>query len=113
MVIQFTRGDTQIINFNLKDANGNNIELATGDKLYFTVKKDANSTDVIMQKVYPTDITYSEGKYQFTIEPTDTNSLEYGTYEYDIELKTGTYVKTLSKGRIELTDEITFVGDEA
>ena len=112
MVIVFTRGDTQIIKFGLKDKAGNDITLAEGDKLYFTVKKTTTSKDVLFQKVYPTNIVIEDGLYKLTIEPTDTDELEYGEYNYDIELKTGTYVKTLIKDKLIITDEVTFAGDE-
>ena len=112
MVIIFTRGDTQIVKFNLKDKEGNNIELTDNDKLYFTVKKTTTSDEKLFQKVYPTDIKYSDGYYSFTIDPEDTDTLDYGEYYYDIELKTGTIVKTLAINKLILTDEVTFVGDE-
>ena len=38
--------------------------------------------------------------------------MDYREYQYDIELKTGDYVKTLGQGTITLTEEITFKEDE-
>lgn len=112
MDIEFTRGDTQILKFKLKNSLGQAVELTNSDNLYFTVKKNARSTTKLIQKKYPTDITYSDGYFSFYISSSDTGNLDYGTYEYDIELKSGDYVKTLGSGTITLTEEITFGGDE-
>lgn len=112
MDFEFTRGDTQIFKFQLKDSEGNILELTETDKLYFTVKQNYNSTEVLMQKVFPDTIEFIDDYYMFTITSSDTSELAYGTYNYDIELKSGDYVKTLALGTITLTEEITFKGDE-
>lgn len=112
MDFEFIRGDTQYIRFQLKDGDGNPIQLTDDEKLYFTVKKDRNSKNVLLQKRYPSDITFSDGYYQFELSSTDTSKLAYGSYQYDIELKIADFVKTLGLGTITLTDEITFQGDE-
>lgn len=112
MDLEFTRGDTQFIRFQLKDGQGNPITLADEGVLYFTVKKNKYSSDVLIQKKYPIDISYKDGYYGFTLNSEDTENLQYGTYQYDIELKLGYYVKTLGFGTITLTDEITFKEDE-
>lgn len=112
MDLEFTRGDTQYIKFELKDGQGNLLELTNTEDLYFTVKQNQNSSKVLFQKRYPEDIEFSEGYYVFEITSEDTSNLAYGTYQYDIELKSGEYVKTLGLGTITLTDEITFRRDE-
>ena len=112
MDLEFTRGDTQFIKFQLKDGKGNPIALTLDDKLYFTVKQNRNSKKILIQKKYPDSIQYADGYFYFTLESEDTSSLPYGTFQYDIELKSGEYVKTLGLGTISLTDEITFKEDE-
>lgn len=112
MDIEFTRGDTQFFKFQIKDGEENPIQLTDGDKLYFTVKQNANSEDVLIQKKYPEDIQYSDGYFNFVLNSEDTSNMAYGTYNYDIELKSGDYVKTLGQGTITLTEEITFRSDE-
>lgn len=112
MDIEFTRGDTQIIKFQIKDAKGNILELKGNDTIYFTVKQNSNSPKKVLQKKYPNEITFSNGYFSFVINSVDTSELQYGTYQYDIELKSGQYVKTLAFGEITLTDEITFRRDE-
>ncbi len=112
MDIEFTRGDTQFIRFRLKDAEGNPLELAEGDELFFTVKQNQNAKKILIQKKYPDDIKYDEGYFIFVLNSEDTAEMPYGTYQYDVELKSGEYVKTLTLGTITLTEEITHRGDE-
>lgn len=114
MDLEFTRGDTQYVKFQLKDAEGKVIKLGSEDNLYFTLKQNSNSKKVLFQKKYPETIKIngSDGYFYFVIESEDTSLLSYGTYEYDIELKSGTYVKTLGAGTITLTEEITHREDE-
>lgn len=112
MDIEFTRGDTQFLRFQLKDAEGNLIELSENDKVYFTVKQNQNSEDILIQKKFPESISYDDEYYYFTLNSEDTSDLQYGTYQYDIELKSGDYVKTLVFGTITLTEEITHRGNE-
>lgn len=116
MDFEFTRGDTKpLLKFKLKDKNGEDLELSSTDKLYFTVKKDANSNTVIIQKTIDNGITISDDGYiHVRLESDDTAELPYGQYGYDIELKTAEgIVKTLLIGTITLTEEFTFKGDES
>lgn len=112
MDLSFTRGDTQFIRFQLKSIDGNPIDLADMAVLYFTVKQNSNSKKRLFQKKYPNEIQYSGGYYYFVIESEDTSSMPYGTYVYDIEMKSGKYVKTLGSGTLTLMDETTFRSDE-
>lgn len=112
MDLEFTRGDTQFLKFKLKDGEGNLIELTESDNLYFTVKQNDSSSKVLIQKKYPNDIKYEDGYFSFVLNSEDTSNLAYGTYQYDIELKSGDYIKTLGFGTITLTGEITHRRDE-
>ena len=47
--MEFTRGDTQPLKFQRLDADGNAIT-ATPDEMFFTVKIDFSSEDVVFQK---------------------------------------------------------------
>lgn len=82
MDLEFTRGDTQVLKFQLKNGLGKEIEPSPEDNIYFTLNSE------------------------------DTSDMPYGTYQYDIELKSGDYVKTLGFGTITLTEEITHRRDE-
>lgn len=111
--IEFPRGDTCPIEFNLIDANGTPIVLGEGDELYFTVKKNFNTAEAIFQKKFTSnEIIQDNGKCSLTIQTGDTNRLNYGTYVYDICIRSGSYRKTLCLGNITLTNESTFVGNE-
>ncbi len=114
---EFKRGDTtNLKKFRITDKNGEVITLGTTEQLYFTVKKNANSSDVLLQKTIGNGIILGEdGYYHITIESTDTFNLDYGDYQYDIELKSTSpkeIVKTIIDGTITLTEEITWRGDE-
>jgi len=112
--IEFPRGDTCPIKFNLVDSEGNAIILGEGDELYFTVKKTYNTQEYIFQKKYSNGgiIQEEDGQCSLYIDTSDTNTLPYGTYVYDICLKSGAYRKTVCLGQITLTNESTFVGNE-
>ena len=115
MDFEFPRGDTKaLLKFKLTDKNGEELVLANTDKLYFTVKKNAGDTTPLIQKTINNGITKTDdGYYHVRLEEDDTATLPYGTYGYDIEIKTGTgIVKTLTIGSISLTEEYTHKGDE-
>jgi hypothetical protein len=113
MDLEFTRGDTQVIKFQIKDGYDNPIIPTLSDNVYFTVKQNSNSKKVLIKKEFPENgINYEDGYFYFTLESDDTSNLAYGTYQYDIEFKSEKYVKTLGFGSITLTDEITFKEDE-
>ena len=70
MDIEFIRGDTQYIKFQLKDGSGNPIQLEDDEKIYFTVKQNSNSKKVLLQKKFPADISFADGYYQFELSLT-------------------------------------------
>ena len=108
--MEFVRGDTEKYKFQRKDANGEVIT-TKADSIYFTVKTDGYSDDVLLQKTID-DMTFdSDYYYHFTIEPEDTDEMDYGTYRYDVEvIQDG--VKKTTVGEFILTEEITFTDDE-
>lgn len=109
--MKIKRGDTKKYKFQRKDANGQPI-LTIANKIYFSVKKSDQDNDVIIQKTIE-DMTFDEqGYYHFTIEPTDTNNLKYGTYCYDIERIVEGDVLTIAMGKFQITSEITFARNE-
>jgi hypothetical protein len=115
MDFEFIRGDTKpLLKFKLKDKEGNELSLSPTDKLFFTVKQNSKAKKVIIQKTIGNGITIGDDGYiHIRLESDDTAEIAYGTYGYDIELKTATgIVKTLTLGTITLTDEFTWKGDE-
>ena len=104
---EFPRGDTCPVSFDITDTNGNTLDLSTAE-VYFTMKKNYNVSQYILQKKKSTgDITISGAKGSLLLTHNDTAELSYGSYVYDIQFKDGSYVKTLALGTITLTNEST------
>lgn len=109
---EFPRGDTCPVSFDITDKNGNELDL-TSAELYFTLKKNYNTTSYILQKKKSTnEITVDGKKGSLVLTHNDTAELNYGKYVYDIQIKSGDYVKTLVLGTITLTNESTFKANE-
>lgn len=113
MRIKLIRGDTKKIKVRLLDSNDSEIYLGANDQLYFTVKTSSLEEEASIRKSIGNGITYSNGYYHITIDSTDTDSLDYGTYKYDIELVTDLpLTRTLVYGNFLLLNEVTFRGNE-
>ena len=81
--ILMIRGDTESVKVSCKDAQGVGVLLEDGDTLYFTVKSSVNAEKKEMQKVI-TD--FPDGIAYINILPSDTKSMNVGSYYYDIQL---------------------------
>lgn len=101
--ISFTRGDTYVIGFTVKELVG---EL---DTAYFTCRKDKlRETPVLFQVSLGNGITYlGENEYQVVIESSMTKDMPVGSYFYDLELSKNGSVKTVLKGKLKLTWDTT------
>lgn len=107
--MEFIRGDTAKYKFKRIDADGNVIT-TKADKIYFTVKTNGYSDDILLQKTID-DMEFDGQYYHFIIQPEDTDDMNYGTYRYDVEvIQDG--VKTTTVGEIIINEEITFASDE-
>lgn len=109
--ISMTRGDTARWKFQRLDANGNPIK-AIADYCWFTVKTNDMKKETILQKTIDNMEFGEDYFYRFTIEPEDTNNLQYGDYVYDLEVIQEDYKQTISKGIFTLEYEVTFVNNE-
>lgn len=110
-ILTMTRGDTEIFKFQRLDLNGDPI-LTEANKCWFSVKNTDNEQQVVLQKTIE-DMTFDEeGWYRFTINPQDTNELQYGDYVYDVEVIQDGYKQTISKGQFIIEYEVTFVNNE-
>lgn len=113
MDIEFIRGDTKPLKFQIKDNAGNVIKMEDNEELIFTVKKNYNTKDFVLQKkLSEGDITYKDGYYFIILTHEDTANLKYGTYVYDIQLMSSDIVSTLILGTITLTQEVTHIENE-
>ena len=109
---EFPRGDTCPVSFDITDSNGQPLDLSSSE-IYFTLKKNYNTSSYVLQKKKSTgDIEVNENKCALVLSHTDTAELNYGNYVYDIQLKSGDYVKTLALGQITLTNESTWKSNE-
>ena len=110
--IEWTRGDTLPLVFNIVDENKNEIVVGNLDNIYFTLKKSYTTQQFILQKTYQAgDIVREGNKYKLILAPEDTAILPYGKYFFDICVKSGDLTRTIALGSITLTDEATFISN--
>lgn len=107
-----TRGDTIKIRFGIRIEN-ELYALQDCDRLYLTIKKDADLLAPTYQYRMGEGITYDADtqKYTVVIPSCDTCNMECADYLYDIELVRGfdseRDTATLLKGIITFTEDIT------
>ena len=110
MLIEFPRGDYKSLSITITGYSGK-IE-----ELYFTVKENANSSKVVLQKKIGDGIEYSDEikKYVLKFEPSDTDNLEMNKiYGFDFEvLAEHKKLKKTFTGQFYLTSEYTHTKDE-
>ena len=109
--MQIIRGDSSKFKFQRLDENGDPI-LIPASRIYFTVKRKATDSEIILQKTVD-DMTFDgEGYYHFVIEPEDTNEMAFGDYVFDIEVITDEYKQTIAIGKFFVSYEVTHAGNE-
>lgn len=112
--IKLHRGDYTKKKINILDTSGNKSN-ATFDEIYITFKYSAISQSFLLQKKLSTgDIIKNEdGSYSFEILPEDTDGLDFGEYEFDIELyKANPIFKQTFLGKLVLLEEVTHAANE-
>lgn len=109
----FTRRDTYKFTFKRIDANGDVIPVSATE-MWFTVKDNFNTTQIrIQKKLSVGEIIYDENDYSYhiTIQPSDTADFTYNhQYVCDVQVQQGNIIKTIIKGTLEVTPEVTFEG---
>lgn len=103
-----TRGDTVSYTFQRKDTDGNPI-VSKPEALFFTVKSTFNTPKITIQKNIHQMAMDGNGVWRFTIENSDTESLPYGIYVYDLQVTENGAITTIAKGKFELTQEATWI----
>jgi len=109
MLNKFYKGDTKIINLELKDKDGIAINLS-GATIYFTAKTDLRKGDVDaeIQKIITTHTDENSGKSRIKLSPADSTNLTAGIYFYDIQLKDSVGdITTLYSSKFELLEGVT------
>lgn len=103
--ITMTRGDTLSFNIEIKDQNG---ELLDIDTAFFTCKKNISEYATAFQKSLEKGISrQDEGLYVVRIAPEDTRDLEAGRYFYDLQLGLNGDIFTIKKGVFEIEQDVT------
>lgn len=104
--VYLTRGDTCELICEITDGTGEIYQMHAGDVLTCTIKTNCNTEDIILQKSGSTNI--------ISIEPTDTESLAYGAYWFDVQLETAGHdiYTVIPPRRFNITPEVTFTEGE-
>ena len=105
--IIMNRCDSVYITVTVRQSNGEPYELQEGDKLYFAAKKKATDTNyAIAPKLLNGTV--------LELTPEDTESLDFGSYLYDVRLVTAKgYTTTIIKpSTLTIEESITGSGDQ-
>ena len=104
--IKIVRGTTNGFSVTVTDEDGEAYELQSGEFIRFGVKQTPTDTSYILTKTITEADT--NGDYVFTLTPTDTISLAFGSYWYDIGLQSGTdYFNIIPASPFEVTSNVT------
>lgn len=113
MIITMARGD--IFPFSFGVYSDNELISEEMDDIYFTVKNSHYSHDFLFQKRLSDGSIASDGEggYSIFIDPEDTDNLDFGEYEFDIEIiKRSSAIKRTFTGILCLTEEVTHANNE-
>lgn len=109
--IEVKKGNTAKYKFQRKNEIGEVI-LEKADKIYFTVKEQSLPDNSVIQKTIDDMIFDEDGTYHFTIEPEDTENLNYGIYLYDIKVLQEGIKTTIAEGKFEIKKVVTLAVNE-
>ena len=100
-VITLTRGDTFNATISIIDAQGSPYTPDAEDVIRFAVKRTAYDRDPLINK------TIDHETMMLTLVPSDTKSLDFGTYIFDVEITFADgSVDTFISGKMNLTVEV-------
>lgn len=113
MEIRMARGDILSKSFTIKNKDGT-VYSETPDEIYMTVKVSARDRAYKFQKRLSDGgvVNIGPGRYQFTIQPEDTNGLGFGPYDFDIEIVKSPSLKKTFCGKLMLEKEVTHACNE-
>ena len=100
--ISLTRGDTLKVKVSMVKPNGSEYIPAGSDSIRFALKKHYSDPQVLIMKTIPNDSRI------LWLEPSDTKTLEFGSYVYDIQLThaDGDVDTFIDRATFELTEEV-------
>ena len=105
--LSFTRGDTESITITIKDIDEVQIPLVNGDTVYFTVKTNTDTTDIILQKVIT---SFTGGSAIIELTHADTKDLTVDSYVYDVQVTyaDGTVTTIIKPSSLKIRSEVTY-----
>ena len=86
--VSIVKGTTNTFLISIEDANGNPYFLSNTEVLIFGVKTSEYAAEYILCKTITADDQVDE-KYQFKLQPEDTEDMPFGTYLFDVGLQSG------------------------
>lgn len=99
------RGDSESITVTVKE-NSKIYQFKEGDIVYFTVKNNPYTEDIILQKIIA---VFDNNEARIEINPEDTKKLNFKQYVYDIQLTSGGRVTTVVPcSKFTLNVEVTY-----
>lgn len=100
--IIMTRGDTARIVVTITDQEGNPYEPSRNDTIRFAVKKNYSDDEPLF--IIPVPIN----TLVLVIQPSDTKSLPFGDYVYDVQLTraNGDVDTFINKGTLRISEEV-------
>ena len=98
--IMLTRGDTAVLDLEVT-IDGEAYDYS-GDLVQFTVKKNTNTNNVVIQKTF--------NGTSITIDPEDTSGLNYQTLVYDVQIITqnGRVFTVIPPANFTIAEEVNF-----
>ena len=84
--IKIKKGDSYTSFWRIKKTNGDYLSLAEEEYIIFGVKRNSESKDYLIKKIYTQSDFTNQGFY-FTLSQDETRRLVPSTYEYDIGVK--------------------------
>lgn len=99
--LAMVRGDSESITVQCTPS------FSTGDTIYFTVRQTVEDPIVLQKIVTEFD---NDGKAVIIISPSDTESLDFDDYVYDIQLTKadGTVTTLIEPDRFRIKEEVTY-----
>ncbi len=90
--IGITRGDSFYFAIFFR-RNGEEVAFSQGDKIYFTLKDNVDTEEILVQKIIT---EFTDGRAVISLEPNDTKNLAFKRYVYDIQYtKADGFTRTL------------------
>ena len=97
-----TRGDNADIIVNITDGNGAPYTPVEGDVILFTMKRNCETSDIILQKTLINSV--------ISLDHDDTKDLKYGRYYFDVQLTnvSGEVYTVITPHEFIIDKEVTF-----